>query len=109
MLFHRFLSAERITARQAGELRTLQHRLGITHSPKRWGRFVDRLTLDMGDDLTFMQYLELLLFSRMRRWTSPIYDFYGLSRIGTVHGVRLLQFVYARDLRNKKAPVPVDA
>jgi len=87
------------------ELRTLQYRLGVGHSPKQWGRFVDRLTLDPGEGLSFLQYAEIVLFSRMRRWTSPIYDSYGLSHLGTVHGVRLLQIVNREDLQKPDVPV----
>jgi K+ transporter len=87
------------TPDMVAELRTLQHRLGVGHAPQQWGRFVDRLTLDAGPDLNFLQFAEVLIFSRMRRWTSPIYDFYGLSRIGTVHGVRLLRSVHSEDMR----------
>ena len=83
------------------ELRTLQHRLGIPDVPRHWGRFVDRLTIEPASDLRFLQYAEVLIFSRMRRWTSPIYDYYGLSKIGTVHGVRLVYPMRRRDFETR--------
>jgi len=86
------------------ELRTLCFRLGLGHPPKHWGRFVDRLTLDPAPGLNLQHFAEIVLFSRMRRWTSPIYDSYGLSKIGTVHGVRLLFPVDRHDMAEALSP-----
>jgi KUP system potassium uptake protein len=74
----------------AHELHKLRFRLGIDAPPSEWGRFADRLSMEPGSDLKWWQTALLLIFSQMRRWTSPLYDQYGLSKIGTVHGVRLL-------------------
>jgi len=74
----------------AHELHKLRYRLGIEAPPSEWGRFADRLSMEPGTGLRFWQTALLLIFSQMRRWTSPLYDQYGLSKIGTVHGVRLL-------------------
>lgn len=82
----------------AHELHILRFRLGIDAPPTEWGRFADRLSMEPGPDLKWWQTAILLLFSQMRRWTSPLYDQYGLSKIGTVHGVRLLLPMSRKDM-----------
>jgi K+ transporter len=86
----------------AHELHKLRFRLGIGTAPSEWGRFADRLSIEPGSNLKFWQLAMLLIFAQMRRWTSPLYDQYGLSKMGTVHGVRLLCPIDAADIARLK-------
>lgn len=83
----------------AHELHKLRYRLGIDAPPSAWGRFADRLSMEPGEGLKMWETAVLLIFSQMRRWTSPLYDQYGLSKIGTVHGVRLLCPITRQDMK----------